>query len=89
MFAYLSDCKAVPEPVREQIAGVQVLSLDALRHRPHPTHMSLDEALETAAAVRPGLTLLTHLCHDLGHAVTEKNLPDGVRIAYDGLRINL
>lgn len=89
LFAYLSDCKTVPESVREQIAGVEVLALDALRHRPHPTHMSLDEALETAAAVRPGRTLLTHLCHDLGHAATEKTLPDGVRIAYDGLRINL
>ncbi len=89
LFAYLSDCKAVPEPVREQIAGVEVLSLDALRHRPHPTHMSLDEALETAAAVGARQTWLTHLCHDLGHTETEKTLPDGIRIAYDGLRINL
>ncbi len=89
LFAYLSDCKAVPETVRARIAGVEALSLDALRHRPHPTHMSLDEALEAAAAVRPGQTWLTHLCHDLGHTETEKGLPDGVRVAYDGLRINL
>ena len=89
LFAYLSDCKAVPENVRELIAGVEVLSLDALRHRPHPTHMSLDEALEVSAAVRPRRTWLTHLCHDLGHVETEKTLPAGVRIAYDGLRINL
>lgn len=89
LFAYLSDCKAVPEPVRELILGVEVLSLDALRHRSHPTHMSLDEALEAAAAVRAGRTWLTHLCHDLGHAETEQGLPENVRIAYDGLRISL
>ncbi len=89
LFAYLSDCKAVSPAIREQIAGVEVLTLDALRHRPHPTHMSLGEALEVAAAVRPGQTLLTHLCHDLGHAETEKTLPAGVRIAYDGLKVAL
>ena len=88
-FAYLSDCKAVPEPVREAISGVDVLCLDALRYRPHPTHMSLDEALEVAAAVRPRLTYLTHLCHDLGHAETEKILPANVHVAYDGLKIAL
>lgn len=89
LFAYLSDCKAVSEEVREKIAGVEALTLDALRRRPHPTHMSLDEALEVAAAVWPGQTWLTHLCHDLGHAETEKTLPAGVRIAYDGLRVTL
>ncbi len=89
LFAYLSDCKAVPELVRERIAGVEVLVLDALRHRPHPTHMSLDEALEVSAALRPRATYLTHLCHDLGHAETEKILPGNVRVAYDGLKVVL
>ena len=68
LFAYLSDCKAVPAAVQAQIAGVDALALDALRHRPHPTHMSLTEALAVAAQVRPGRAYLTHLCHDLGHA---------------------
>ena len=89
VFAYLSDCKAVPESVRQQIAGVEVLAVDALRHKPHPTHMSLDEALEVSAAVAAGRTFLTHLCHDLGHAETETHLPEGVHVAFDGLRINL
>ena len=78
-----------PEPVREEVRGVELLVLDALHHRPHPTHMSLDEALETAAAVAPERTLLTHLCHDLAHAETEKALPAEVRVAYDGLRLEL
>ena len=89
LFAYLSDCKAVPDAVRALLAGVEVLTLDALRRRPHPTHMSLEEALEVSAALHPGRTFLTHLCHDLGHAETERGLPPGVHVAYDGLRITL
>ena len=89
LFAYLSDCKAVPDEVRTQIAGVEALVLDALRFRPHPTHMSLAEALEVAAAVRPRRTYLTHLCHDLGHVETQKIVPEGVCVAYDGLQIDL
>lgn len=89
LVAYLSDCKAVPPAVAERIAGVEVLVVDALRHKPHPTHMNVEEALQAAGAVRPGRTLLTHLCHEIGHAATEKELPSGVRIAYDGLRLRL
>jgi phosphoribosyl 1,2-cyclic phosphate phosphodiesterase len=89
LFAYLSDCKAVPDPVRVLIEDVEALAIDALRHNPHPTHLSLEEALETAAAVRARRTWLTHLCHDLGHAETEKSLPENVRIAYDGFRLEL
>ncbi len=89
LLAYLNDCKAVPAAVREQVAGVDTLVLDALRRREHPTHMSVAEALETADAIRPRQTFLTHLCHDLGHAETEATLPDGVRIATDGMKITL
>ncbi len=89
VFAYLSDCKLVPAAVRAQIAGVETLCLDALRHRPHPTHMSLDEAVATARDVGAARSWLTHLCHDLGHVETEKLLPPGVRVAYDGLKLRL
>ena len=89
LFAYLSDCKAVPPAVRETIRGVRAIALDALRLRPHPTHMSLDEALETAAAVGAGETYLTHLCHDLGHEETQRSVPAGTYVAYDGLTIHL
>jgi phosphoribosyl 1,2-cyclic phosphate phosphodiesterase len=68
---------------------VDTLVLDALRRREHPTHMSVAEALETAAAIRPRLTLFTHLCHDLAHAETEAALPDGVHIAMDGMKLTL
>ena len=89
LFAYLSDCKLIPPEVRAQITGVRSLCLDALRHRLHPTHMNLDEALEAVAAIGPGEAWLTHLCHDLGHAETEALLPPGVHVAYDGLQLHL
>ena len=79
----------MPETVRARIAGVEALSIDALRHRPHPTHMSLDEALEVAAAVRPGQTWLTHLCHDLGMPKPKKGCPMASAWPTIGLRINL
>ena len=85
--AYLSDCKVVPEAVLESIVGVEVLIVDALRHRPHPTHMSVTEAMEVVAKVKPGRTFFTHLCHELPHEETEAALPGNVRIAYDGLKI--
>ena len=85
--AYLSDCKAVPEAAIEQIRGVRHLIVDALRHKPHPTHMSVTESLALAAKVEPGQTWFTHLCHDLMHEEVEAGLPPGVRVAYDGMRI--
>jgi len=87
--AYVSDCKEAPDEVVERIRGVDVLIVDALRHREHPTHMNIAEALELAARVCPGETWFTHICHELGHAGTEAALPAGVRIAYDGLRLEL
>jgi phosphoribosyl 1,2-cyclic phosphate phosphodiesterase len=85
--AYLSDCKEVPAPVIERIAGVEALIIDALRYRDHPTHLSVSEALAVAARVMPGATWFTHICHELGHASTEAELPAGTRIAYDGLKL--
>jgi phosphoribosyl 1,2-cyclic phosphate phosphodiesterase len=85
--AYLSDCKETSAAVEERIRGVGVLIVDALRHRPHNTHMNVAEALAFVERVRPGAAWFTHLCHELGHAETEAGLPAGVRIAYDGLRL--
>ena len=89
LVAYLSDCKVVPDAAIERIRGVRHLIADALRHQPHPTHMSVSEALALAEKVRPGQTWFTHLCHDLMHAETEAALPVGVRVAYDGMKIEM
>jgi phosphoribosyl 1,2-cyclic phosphate phosphodiesterase len=88
LLAYLSDCSAVPDDIARQIEGVQLLVIDALRYKPHPTHLSVDQALEVAGRVRPTRTLFTHISHELPQSA-ESDLPPYVGLAYDGLKIDL
>jgi phosphoribosyl 1,2-cyclic phosphate phosphodiesterase len=87
LLAYLSDCSAVPDEIARQIAGVQLLVIDALREKPHPTHLSIGQALEVVQRVQPARTLFTHICHELPQSA-ESQLPPNVGLAYDGLRID-
>lgn len=86
LVAYLSDCSAVPESIATQIKGVQALIIDALRHKPHPTHLSVDQAIEVARRVQPAKTYFTHICHELAQSA-ESQLPRDTHIAYDGLKL--
>lgn len=86
-FAYLTDCNEIPEATMAQLQGLDVLVLDALRRKRHPTHFSIDQAVAVARRLGARQTLFTHCCHDLGHADTCASLPDGIALAYDGLRI--
>jgi len=85
-FAYLTDCKRVPDTTLPLIAGVDTLVLNALRFRPdHPTHMTVGEALAVVEAVRPRRTYLVHMGHELDYRELESALPEGVAPAFDGL----
>ncbi|MFA6564871.1 MAG: MBL fold metallo-hydrolase [Verrucomicrobiia bacterium] len=88
-FAYATDCKAVPPAALDRLRNVPVLVLDALRHRPHPYHLNLSEALAVVAELRPGRVWFTHICHELDHATVERELPPNVRLAYDGLVVEV
>jgi phosphoribosyl 1,2-cyclic phosphate phosphodiesterase len=84
-FAYLTDCNKIPDASWSLLQGVQTIVLDALRHKPHPTHFSLSEATNVVARLGATRAYFTHVCHDLGHAATCASLPAGVELAYDGL----
>lgn len=84
-FAYLTDCSRIPDQSWPLLEGLDVLVLDALRERPHPTHFSLDEAVHVARRIAARRTLFTHMCHDLAHDATNARLPQGIELAYDGL----
>jgi phosphoribosyl 1,2-cyclic phosphate phosphodiesterase len=83
--AYLTDCSRLADEAWGMLGGLDVLVLDALRERPHPTHFSLSEAIDTAARIGAARTFFTHMCHDLAHASTSARLPAGMALAYDGL----
>lgn len=85
--AYCTDCSAIPPESYPLLRGLGTLVLDGLRYRKHPTHFSINEACGVAERVGAGVTYLTHLAHDVGHAEGEAKLPEGVRLAWDGLII--
>jgi len=85
--AYCTDTNGIPDESWPLLEGLDVLILDALRQRPHPTHFGIDEALAVVDRVRPKQTYFTHLSHDLDQAATDAALPANVRLAYDGLKI--
>jgi phosphoribosyl 1,2-cyclic phosphate phosphodiesterase len=88
-FAYLTDCNRIDDASWALLDGVDTLVVDALRHRPHPTHFTVDEALGVVSRVGPSRAYFTHVSHDLGHEATNARLPAGVALAYDGLVLDV
>ncbi len=84
-FAYVTDCSLIPDASMALLQDLDVLILDALRYREHPTHFNIPQALDIIARLRPRHAYLTHLTHDIMHNRDERDLPDGVELAYDGL----
>ncbi|HEV8355214.1 MAG TPA: MBL fold metallo-hydrolase [Gemmatimonadales bacterium] len=87
--AYVTDVKRVGDAEREQLRGVEVLVLNALWWRPHPTHLSIPEAIEAARAIGARRTVLTHLTHETGHADLAARLPSGIEPGYDGQTLEI
>lgn len=88
-FAYCTDVKEFPDRTLDSLQDLDVLVLGALRFRPHPTHLHLEEAIEVARKLNPKQTYLTHLSHDFDHGAVEAELPERISLAYDGLRLRI
>lgn len=84
-FAYLTDVSAIPERSYRLLEDLDLLVLSALRHRPHPTHLSIEQAVAEATRIDARRTLFTHMSHDVSHDAVSRALPSGVALAYDGL----
>ncbi|MHB1459773.1 MAG: MBL fold metallo-hydrolase [Armatimonadota bacterium] len=85
--AVVTDVSSIPTDAEDMLQDLDVLLLDAVRYRPHPTHYHMDAALEVVKRLRPRKTYFIHLSHDYDHDVVNAQLPDNIELAYDGLRI--
>ena len=83
--AYMTDVSAIPEESFAMLQGLDHVVLSALRHKPHPSHATVEQAVEWARRIGAKHTWLTHIAHELGHEETNAKLPDNIRLAYDGL----
>jgi len=88
-FAYLTDCSRIDDEAWPLLTGLDAVVIDALREEPHPTHFSLGQAIEAGRRIGARDTLFTHMCHHLAHEATDARLPAGMRLAYDGLMLDL
>jgi len=87
LLAYLNDCASVPEPIRALVSGVEVLIIDGLREKPHPTHLNVSGAVEAAQAIGARQSFITHQTHEKCHADRERDLPAGIGVTYDGMKL--
>jgi phosphoribosyl 1,2-cyclic phosphate phosphodiesterase len=88
-FAYLTDCNRISAASKEKLRNLDALVLDGLRYEPHPTHFSIEEAVAVAKELKPRMTYLTHMNHDVLHAEAEEKLSESVRLGYDGLSFKI
>ncbi len=86
---YVPDCSGMDSVVVDQLRGVDVMILDALRKEPHPTHFTLAQSLAVLREIGAGVSYITHLCHKLEHAATQAELPSGVFVPQDGLAVDI
>ncbi len=87
--AFITDCNLIPAASLEKLRGLDLLIIDALRYKPHPTHLHVEKTLSYIAELKPRRALLTHLGHDIKHAEASRRMPENVELAYDGLKIEI
>ena len=85
--AYLTDHHEIPDSSMDLLQGLDVIFLDALRYKPHPTHSTVERSIKTVEKLGARRAFFTHICHDLGHERAESMLPPHIRLAYDGLEV--
>lgn len=87
--AYITDVSAIPPAARQELDGLDVLIIDAVRVRPHPNHFHLSRAVEVAEEIGARMTYFTHLSHDFDHDETNAALPPTIQLAWDGMRLDI
>ncbi|MEW6143724.1 MAG: MBL fold metallo-hydrolase [Thermodesulfobacteriota bacterium] len=87
--AYLTDCSGIPDWSWERLRDLDVLIISALRYKPHPAHLNVEQAVEVARRLKPGLTVFTHMGHELDYDTLSKELPPSIVPAYDGMELEL
>jgi phosphoribosyl 1,2-cyclic phosphate phosphodiesterase len=85
--AYITDFSDIPQTSLERLRGLDILFLDALRRRPHPTHSTLENSVRLVELLQPRRAFFTHISHDLAHDETNRSLPEHIRLAHDGLKL--
>ena len=89
-FAYVTDAKIIPDKELEKLKGVKTLVLNALRKEEHRSHLNLNQALDVVDYLKPERAYFTHLSHHMGfHDEVQSELPEGVFLAYDNLKIEV
>jgi phosphoribosyl 1,2-cyclic phosphate phosphodiesterase len=85
--AFITDCNQIPGESLDKLRDLDLLIIDAVRYKPHPTHLSVEQSLAYIAELKPRRALLTHIGHDIKHSEASRRLPENVELAYDGLSI--
>ncbi|MCK5034061.1 MAG: MBL fold metallo-hydrolase, partial [Calditrichia bacterium] len=88
-FAYCTDVSKIPEQSYADLENLDVLVLDALREKPHPTHFSIKRAIKEAKIINSRQTYFTHMNHIIDHEKHGKSLPESIDFAFDGLEIEI
>lgn len=86
---YIPDCSTMSDETVARLQGIDLMILDGLRHKPHETHLTVNESVGFLERISAGRSYITHMTHDLDHEETESTMPDGIQVAYDGLVVNL